>query len=382
MVVFGANASGKSNLLNSIDALARFVQASSRYKGKSPIPVYQPFSLTLEGQKPIAFEAEFIAADGLRYLYKVAYTQRTVVSEELYVYSGRDKRRKNTLFLRNSMGDLKTGEFYRGPSGFNIYDNQLVLSQAGISPSPSLFPAYEFFESGLLCYTFHDTNMEDNLLVDLQDDLNTRSDQEQFVDNLNKLLRAADTSIDGIEVKGELSSSVKNLYNGRKLTLLQEQRIKTIHRIYDADNNVVGLKELDLVDESTGTQKLLLVGSLVLRALENGQLIVFDELDKSLHPHLTKMIIGLFHDPDINKNGAQLLLSTHDATVMDREIFRLDQILVTNKKIDGTSTYKKLSDLTGLSKAPNLDDWYLLGMFGGVPMIDQFELDLEIDKAA
>jgi predicted ATPase len=382
MMVFGANASGKSNLLNAIDSLARYVQSSSQYKGGKPIPVYQPFGLTLEKPKPTSFEVEFIATDSLRYLYQLSYTESIVVEEELYVYSGLDKKRKNLLFQRNSMGDLKFGELYRGPKGFNIYDNQLILSQAGISPNPTILPAYQFFESSLYCYTFHDTNMDDNLLVYLKEDLNARTDHEQFIENLNKLLRAADTSIEGIEVKGELDTTVRNLYNGRKLLVLQEQRIKTVHRIYDGDDNIIGLKEFDLVDESTGTQKLLLVGSLVLRALEHGQLIVVDELDKSLHPHLTKMIISLFNDPVINIHGAQLFMATHDATVMDQELFRLDQILIADKELNGNSKYTKLSDFTGISKVPNLDDWYLLGAFGGVPMINEFELDLKITDAA
>lgn len=381
MVVFGANASGKSNLLNAIDALASIVTSSHQYRGNAPIPEYRPFSLTLSAQAPTSFEAEFVAPDKLRYFYQLSHNQKIIIREELYVYSGADKKRKNLLFQRNSMGDLKFGPLYRGPKGFNIYDNQLILSQVATSPIPSLSAAYRFFESSLSCFTFHDTNMDDNLLVNLKDDLATKGDQNDFIENLNRILRAADTSIDRIAIKGDLGQTVRNLYSGRKLVVLQERRIKTIHKVYDDQNNLVGIKEFDLVDESTGTQKLLLVASLVLKALEYGQLIVFDELDKSLHPNLTKMVIGLFNNPDINKNGAQLFMATHDATILDREQFRLDQILIADKELNGNSTYQKLSSFTGISKVTNLDDWYLLGQFGGVPMINEFELDLEINEA-
>lgn len=382
MAAFGANASGKSNLLEAIDALSSFVRNSARYQGDHTIPGYQPFRLSPTKDALISFEIDFLAADHLRYDYRLSYTAHSVQHEVLYVYAGSDKRRKNLLFQRNSMGDMEYGPLYKGPKGFAIYDNQLVLSQVAVSPNPTILPAFQFFAYSLLCYTFHDTTMDDNILSKLQQELGTEEEQIDFIENINKLLRAADTSIERIEVRGDLSQTVRNLYNGRKLVVLQEKRIKTIHKIYDANNNVAGFAEFDLVDESTGTQKLLLVASIILRAFERGQTLVFDELDKSIHPNLTRMLIGLFNDPTINKNGAQLFIATHDATILDKELFRLDQILIADRELNGNSTYRKLSDFSGISKVTNLDEWYLLGQFGGVPMINDFELDLEIEQAA
>ena len=382
MAVFGANASGKSNLLDAIDALASFVRNSARYQGDHVIPGYQPFKLSSIREAPISFEIEFLAADGLRYVYQLVYIARAVGHEALYVYGGSDRRRKNLLFQRNSMGDMEYGPLYKGSKGLAIYDNQLVLSQVAISPNPTLLPAFQFFAYSLLCYTFHDTAMDDNMLVKLQRDLNTEEDQTEFIENINKLLRAADISIERIEVRGDLGQAVRNLYNGRKLVVLQEKRIKTIHKVYDEDDTVVGFAEFDLVDESTGTQKLLLVASIILRAFERGQTLIFDELDKSIHPNLTRMLIGLFNDPAINKNGAQLFIATHDATILDKELFRLDQILIADRQLNGNSTYRKLSEFSGISKVTNLDEWYLLGQFGGVPMINDYELDLDIAKVA
>ena len=383
MATFGANASGKSNLLHAIDALSAYVRDSTTYRGELKIPEYQPFRLSAEQEKrPTRFEIDFIATDGLRYVYQLSYTDRVVVEENLFVYSGADKRRKNLLFERNSTGDLRTGPLYTGPAGFNLYDNQLILSQVAVSPNPSLQPAYTFFAHSLFCYTFHDTVMDDNLLIKLREEWDAEIDQTNFVENINKILRAADTSIERIEIRGDLEKSVRNLYNGRKILVLQEKRIKTIHKIVDENGSITGFAEFDLVDESTGTQKLLLVAGIVLRAFDRGQTLVFDELDKSLHPHLSRMLIGLFNDPEINKNNAQLLLTTHDATILDRELFRPDQILFANQEYNGGSTYRKLSDFSGVSKVTNLDEWYLLGQFGGVPMINEFELDLDIERAA
>lgn len=382
IMVFGANASGKSNLLLAIEALTQLVRNSAQFKGGHAISLYHPFSLTIEDPSPTKFEIEFIAADKLRYIYSISYDERSICNEKLFVYGGSSRKRKNLIYQRFKNKEIKFGPTYRGTKVFNLHDNQLVLSQAGISPIAVLEPVYRFFETSVFCYTFHDDGLENEFMHNLTNRLHHTTEADIFVENINKILRAADTSIDGITVNGQVEPTVLNLLNGRKLPIFKDRRIKTKHRIYDEDSNLIGLKEFDLADESAGTQKLIIVAAIVLNALETGQLLVFDEIDKSLHPHLTRMIIGLFNNSEINKNGAQLFMATHDATIIDKELFRQDQIVITDKEYAGSSAYKKMSSFTGVSKAANLDDWYLLGVFGGVPMINEFELDLTINEAA
>ena len=134
----------------------------------------------------------------------------------------------------------------------------------------------------------------------------------------------------------------------------------------------------DIQEESTGTIKLLVVGGLILDALQDGTTIVIDELDKSLHPLVSQMLIKLFNSTENNPNNAQLIFASHDISLIDRDLFRLDQLYFAEKDYKGESNYYRLSDFTDISKVAPLAKWYLLGRFGAVPMIDEYELSLDL----
>jgi uncharacterized protein len=95
-----------------------------------------------------------------------------------------------------------------------------------------------------------------------------------------------------------------------------------------------------------------------------------------LHPLLTRMIIGLFHNPEFNQKNAQLILSTHDVSLIDLTLFRRDQIMLVDKDVSGKSSVKRLSDFTGISRVKPLDKWYLAGMFNAVPAINDYQIEM------
>ena len=153
-----------------------------------------------------------------------------------------------------------------------------------------------------------------------------------------------------------------------KQTLMNKYEILAQHKT-KAGNDVF----FPMTTESMGTQKLLYVGSVIAFTLEKGGIIIIDELDKSLHPQLTKMLIQLFHNPKTNPKGAQLILASHDATLLSSDLFRRDQIWFAEKETNGSSYYYALSDLKDVRAGVPYEKYYLKGAFGAVPMLDEFQ---------
>ena len=167
--------------------------------------------------------------------------------------------------------------------------------------------------------------------------------------------------------------------NDSKQAILDRYKyqIRTIHKLFEGDDEV-GEVQFRLNDESTGTLKLLAIGGLILEALYEGQLLIIDELDKSLHPKLTRALINIFQNPRKNPNNAQLIFATHDVSLLDSIKFRRDQIWIVEKEFHGSSSIYSLSDIAGVRKDVPFDKWYLEGRFGGTPVINEFELDFEL----
>ena len=124
-----------------------------------------------------------------------------------------------------------------------------------------------------------------------------------------------------------------------------------------------------------------LVSSIIIDALEDGSVIIIDELDKSLHPLLTKMLISLFGSKRNNPHNAQLIFATHDISLIDQDLLRRDQIWLTEKKAEGMTHLYPLSDFSGISKVRPLDNWYMHGRFGAIPNIKKFMLNMEFADA-
>ena len=118
-----------------------------------------------------------------------------------------------------------------------------------------------------------------------------------------------------------------------------------------------------------GTQSLFVLGAKIIEALEDGSVLIIDELDTSLHSFITKMIVMLFQDPDINKNHAQLIFTTHDISLLDKDLIRKDQVWITEKSEKGETDLYSLQDFENLREDTSFDKWYLSGKFGGVPQI-------------
>jgi uncharacterized protein len=383
-IVYGANAAGKSNFLKALMALENLVVKSDELKLDKAIPAFDPYLLDKNGsQQPTIFEIEFVAKDEKRYFYAISIEKFRVLKEELFVFpEGRKTTHKALVFSRNANESIKFGgkEFYQGKQDFALNENQLLLSKAGRDSIPSLREPYRFFTTYLFNAPAYRSDFDEVMLAKTEKLLSSSSEFTQFNKAINSIIRAADTGINRVFTQ-DFGEDIKELIDKmpdeerQKMIDRFKRRIKTSHTIYE-DGKEIGEEIFDLSRESTGTMKLLGLAGFVVAALRDGSVVVVDELDKNLHPLLTRMIFRLFNNPELNKKNAQLIFSTHDISLIDKDLLRLDQIFIVDKNVEGTSNISRLSDYKGITKVKSLQKWYTLGMFKGIPAINDYEIDL------
>jgi AAA15 family ATPase/GTPase len=379
MAIYGANASGKSNFLKALHALEIMVVNSDSFKLDKPILNYEPFKLDKTSQSaPTIFEIEFIAKDKKRYHYEIHFDKNTILKEKLDVFELEKKATFPTLIfnrVEDKIIDWKEGK------DFSLNPNQLLLSKAGTNNIPSIREAYRFF-STYFFYGAAQSGSFDEAMLKMSELIlsEKKNDHENLKKMIVSIIQAADTGIVNIfthDFDITKLSLPEEMSEENKSKILEglKKKIITVHALYE--NGVeVGKTLFDLSEESTGTMKLVGLAGIVAQALDDGSVIIMDELDKNLHPLLTRMIIGLFHNPDFNRNNAQLILSTHDISLIDVTLFRRDQVMFIDKDISGKSSVRRLSDFTGISRVKQLEKWYMAGMFNAVPAINDYQIEM------
>ena len=170
---------------------------------------------------------------------------------------------------------------------------------------------------------------------------------------------------------GEGNPRSKNIFN----FLGQMPEIKFIHSSKTSNGEKLQI-EFDLSEESDGTKKLLRILAPWVDSLQNGKIMIADELDLRLHPLLTEMIVKMFHSNKHNKKDSQLIFTTHNTYLMRADFFRKDQIWFTEKTERQNTELYSLYDVKGVRKNENIEKGYLLGRYGGTPLIDAGDIDL------
>lgn len=199
---------------------------------------------------------------------------------------------------------------------------------------------------------------------------------EDFKQKLTRLVKAADTKVEEILIGSLNQREAKGLENSPmpeelKVGIRQRKRLLARHQVFE-NGQVVGFEDFKfLSDTSEGTNMMLVIGALILFKLENGGLVVFDELDNSLHPKISRFFIQLFHSLNVNKGNAQIVFSTHEPLLMDKDMFRSDQIWFTQKTQFGETELYSAQDFDGVREDIPFDKWYMAGKFGALPNIEE-----------
>lgn len=384
-VVYGANASGKSNFIKAFLACTWLIQNSAKFKfDKQEIKYYEPFELDINSQDaPIKFKISFIL-DSIKYDYEFSYNKQNIGFEKL---DFSPKGQVSNLFIRTVSNDSDYDTIELGKNLIDkripkkIFKNQLYLSKFGVdTPHEQLTPIFKYF-TGINVWNAYDQYSISELSTEIANFI-AQSENEKLKKRLSKLIRISDTRIESINSR-ELNKEDFKLPNEVPADIVDKfydnNRVRTYsyHKLFDGGKEV-GIMEFDFDrKESVGTKVLFALGGKILQVLETGGVIVFDELDNSLHPSLCKFLIRLFNSKISNPKNAQLIFATHEVTLLDNEVFRKDQIWFTQKNKFGVSELYCTNEFEGVRDSTNFELWYRTGKFGGNPKIKEVEFIYE-----
>lgn len=373
--IFGANASGKSNVLQAMFEMRAFVLESFRQGSPgSPLPA-NPFLLSSQDEKEPSTYAIDLVLDGVRHEYGFKVDSERIIEEWARSYP----RGRAVLLLRREDDEIQLGSRYRARGRATeeiLRPNALFLSTAAATNHPEFLPLYEWFQRNLLYADVRTRGARQGITAKLLEEEDRR---EQVL----ALLREADLGVTDVarrEFEPELKEKLEKMLEvirGEDAEdeapefKLDEFELRMKHR--SGEHEV----ELNLGQESWGTLIWFGMIGLVLEALRNGAVLLADELESSLHPTLVALLVDLFQSPHSNPRRAQLIFNSHEVTLMgdsaERPLGR-DQVWFTEKEDDGATRLYSLADL-----APRREEAvarrYLAGRYGATPIISRRRLE-------
>jgi len=374
-VIYGANASGKTNFVRALTFMRNVILFShSRGNPQGGVPREQ-FALDEDSQiRPSHFEIEFVVS-GSRYIFGFTCDSQSFLTEWLYAFPEGKRRKlyeregKNVDFGATMLGAKKPlVEFMR--------NNSLFISTATQNDHEELSKLVKFFR---------DIQYSSSLVVSPATITNTFK-EGQIDPRTITFLRNTGTGVVGLEQQEkEVPDEVKAL-SAELVALVRKHLGEEAHVDMESSGKDVEIKllhqgstkqhALPLRRESAGTRRLLIVMSKILRALDEGALLIIDELDASLHTLVAEQILEFFTNPKYNPNGAQLIATTHDTNVLACNHLRRDQIWFCEKDNIGVSRIYSLAEFK-LRPTDRFEKGYLEGRFGAVPFAGDLDAVLE-----
>jgi AAA15 family ATPase/GTPase len=369
-VVYGANASGKSNIINAMIWMRRFVLESISEKVENPTIPVEPFRLNTESRNaPSVFELEFMLAD-IRYRYGFALTSSGI--EEEWLYRKGKKGATAKVFTREKQDIVVNKRQEKGLEPFILRTrpNTLFLKVC----AEFNFGFAEWIMEWFRHFRYVSGLDEKGFIGFTAERLGEAVHRKRIME----FIRKADFNLCGIRSEFEpmtekdlpenMPSELRNKFlKGNPMI----GDILTSHNVYDSNGEVSGQEEFDLEeDESQGTKKFVALAGPILHTIEEGSILLVDEFEARLHPNLTKAILQWFNGPQ-NKNGAQLIIATHDTGLMDPDLLRRDQIWFCEKDRRGSTSLYCLDefDKQEVRASTKFNRQYLQGIFGAVPQV-------------
>lgn len=372
VAIYGANASGKSNLFKALTAAIIFVRQSNFMNINQKNLAITPFKFNNENIKaPSKFEFIFMTK-GIKYAYGFSADQDKIYEEYLYQYL---TAKPSKIFERKNTNEyIYTLSEQRELASIieRNTENKLLLTTATTWNYEKTKDPYLWFAEEI--DTFSDYKSLTNISFEKYEK-DITGDLKKFTLNL---MKESDINIDDYNIDRQdmikenitdpiLFNLMKN--NPEGFIKAVTRKVTTEHYIEDEKGNKKEVPSLNLIEESEGTINLFFLGPLLKETLEKGKTMIIDEIDKSLHPLLVKYIIELFHNKNINRNGAQLIFNTHDTNLLSLETFRRDQLYFAEKNHKtGESTLFALDEFS-VRKKENVNQGYLNGRYGAIPLL-------------
>ena len=373
--LYGANSSGKSNLLQAIRAMRHMVLNSVRLNEGDSLD-YDPFVLSTRAPKPTHFEITYYdpATRGI-YTYGFEYTEVEIVKEWLLAkWPGRsEKRLIDRTPERIELDPVNFEEGVRAHDTLVLNKNRLFLSLAGQAGGEISNRVITWFQRSLSVISgIHDTTSS-YTRKRVADSPETKSRVQEFICKMNLGFERFDAEkVDFESIPGFPKELIERY---KRDPFIQ---IHSAHNVYDENGAVVRTEMLDLdSQESAGTNKVFALSAPLLEALDEGMTLVVDELDSKMHPLLSRRLVEMFNNPKENPHSAQLIFTTHDTNLLSNDVLRRDQIWFTEKdSVENTGIYSLLKvheRSVKLNHAPRKDSNYqknyIQGLYGAVPWI-------------
>jgi len=352
VAIHGANASGKTTLLEAINYMFKFIRFSNTIDINKELPIY-PY---LFSKKSLKENSEFevsICLGGNEYRYGFSLNKNRIDEEWLYT----KKFSLNTTAKQKMIFERYKDEVEFGKS-YDMYKKiwNLFGSNSDINTSKLLIFAIVAIkeEKGILRDLFNYINKFDFKIESafIKNSVDILSDSNIVYNKFQKIINEFDPcllgiNIDLIEVDGEKKYNVSGIHKN----------------LDDPDNDIL----LPLMNESNGTIRIFNIIPSILNNLENGGLLCIDEIDVKLHPLLFRKIVSMYMDKKINKNNAQLIYTAHSTFLFNSNSLRRDQLYLTDKDDYGKSKLYSLSEFRNLRVDADYEKKYLSGQFGGIP---------------
>jgi len=381
--IYGANASGKSNLIKAIKTMQSLVGDSAGFEPDRELPV-TPFLLNGKSEKePSVFEVTFFHRR-IQYQYGFAATRKQFQKEWLIAYpkGAGQTWYERTFNKKRGDYDWKYSTFLKGDKirlAQKTRENALFLSVGAQWNNEQLINVYKWFTDNLRIAPPRENfrPVTAKMLLEAEKEKGLR---KIIYDSVTESIQDADMGISGVRIikpkvdKGRMKFPEEMPREIQEIILedLQEPKVEMGHRSMETGEDVY----LPLKEESDGTQRFFQLLGPFFETVDLGYTVFIDELEAHLHPLITRELIKFIQNPEYNKSGAQLIFATHDTTLLDPELFRRDQIWFTEKdKSAGTQLYS-MSDYKERRprKGEAMQKGYLAGRYGAIPIPEAFKI--------
>ncbi|GAA2431344.1 ATP-binding protein [Streptomyces glaucus] len=387
--VYGSNASGKSNVIDALKWMKHAVLDSFRRWDPAGGVPRRPFRFRpAPGSHPSTYEIDFVV-DGIRYEFGFTVDDEAVLEEWLFYFPEGNRRK---LYVREGSAPdtLRFGRWLTGRRktiSELLRPNSLYLSVAAAQNHELLRTLHRWFRDGLRTASDQDFSQRlDFTMKLLRRQFESRGDRETSPDAMTHLLRFADLGVEGLQFQEpdqKLLEEHKRIVAALNEVVGDRVRVDGApgYRVHVQHRTTDGIFSLTLPEESSGTRTWIGLLGPVLTALSQGSVLAVDELDARLHPYLADALVGMFQAPDVNRSGAQLLFTTHEASLLGNnartELYR-DQIWFTEK--DRQTLATRIFPVTDFyvrdsaNTRDNLEKRYLSGRYGALPLLDDESL--------
>jgi uncharacterized protein len=369
--IYGANASGKSNIAKALAFMKWFMVNSSRDTQSTDAIGVEPFRLSTETEgQPSHFELVFLM-DGRKYRYGFEADRHRIISEWLFYVP---KTREVNLFKRE-LDNIKTAKVYDAAAiAKRTRPNALFLSVSAQFNVEIAEKALKWFREKIQIIS----GLQDQSYLSYTIDC---FEQDMKRTEIASLIKKLDLGIDKIQMRREeikfhplpsgVVDEVKDGIAKRSepdLSFMTDC-VRTAHRKFNQSGDYISTEVFDLDNhESDGTKKIFALSGLLVYMLKNGGNLIVDELDARLHPLISLAIVELFNSPESNPNNAQLVFMTHDTNLLSNRLFRRDQIWFTEKNCYGATSLYSLAEYKIRNDASFESD-YIKGKYGAIPYI-------------